>query len=44
MHQSFVNRGANGGHVGSDVRVLNTSPRQCTVIGINKHEIPALDI
>ena len=44
MHQSFVDRGANGGLAGSDVRVLNTSPRQCTVIGINNHEIPGLDI
>ena len=26
------------------MRVLNTSPRQCTVIGINHHEIPGLDI
>ena len=44
MHQSFVDREANGGLAGSDVRVLNTSPRQCTVIGINNHEIPGLDI
>ena len=44
MHQSLVDRGANGGLAGSDVRVLNTSPRQCTVIGINNHEIPGLDI
>ena len=44
MHQSFVDRGANGGLAGSDVRVLNTSPRQCTVIDINNHEIPGLDI
>ena len=44
MHQSFVYRGANGGLAGSDVRVLYTSPRQCTVICINNHEIPGLDI
>ena len=44
MHQSFVDRGANGHLAGSDMRVLNTSPRQCTVIGINNHEIPGLDI
>ena len=37
MHHSFVDRGANGGLAGSDVRVLNTSHRQCTVIGINNH-------
>ena len=44
MHQSFVDRGANGGLAGSDVRVSNISPRQCTVIGINNHEIPGLYI
>ena len=44
MHQSFVDRGGNGGLAGSDARVLNTSHRQCTVIGINNHEIPGLDI
>ena len=44
MHQSFGDRGANGGLAGSDVRVLKTSHRQCTVIGINNHEIPGLYI
>ena len=44
MHQSLVDRGANGGLAGSDVRVLNISHRQCTVIVINNHEIPGLDI
>ena len=44
MQQSFDDRRTNGGLAGSDVRVLNTSPRQCTVIGINNHEIPGLDI
>ena len=44
MHQSFVDRGANGGLAGSDVRVLNTSHIQCTAIGINNHEIPGLEI
>ena len=44
MHQSFVDRGANGDLAGSDTRVLNTSSRQCTVIGTNNHKIPGLDI
>ena len=44
MHQSFVDRGANGGLAGSDVRVLDTSSRQCTVIGTNNHEMPGVDI
>ena len=43
-NQAMHQWGANGGLAGSDVRVLNTSSRQCTVIGINNHEIPGLDI
>ena len=41
---SFIDRGANGGLAGSDLRVLNTSPRQCTLTSIDNHEIPGLDI
>ena len=41
---SLVDRGANGGLAGSDVRVLSTSPRKCTVTGIDNHEIPGLDL
>ena len=44
MHQSIVDRGANGGLAGSDVRVLNKCPRQHTVICKSNHEIPGLDI
>ena len=36
-HGSLVDREANGGLVGSDVRVLSTSPRKCTVTGIDNH-------
>ena len=39
-HGSLVDRGANGGLEGSDVRVLSTSSRKCTVTGIDNHEIP----
>ena len=42
-HGSLVDRGANGGLAGSVVRVLSTSSRQCTVTGIDNHEIPGLD-
>ena len=42
-HGSLVDRGANGGLAGSDVRVLSTSSRKCTVTGIDNHEIPGLD-
>ena len=43
-HGSLVDRGANGGLAGSDVRVLSSSPRNCTVTGIDNHEIPGLDL
>ena len=35
-HGSLVDRGANGGLAGSDVRILSTSSRKCTVNGIDK--------
>ena len=40
----LVDRGENGGLAGSDVRVLSTSSRKCTVTGIDNHEIPGLDL
>ena len=43
-HGSLVDRGANGGLAGSDVRVLRTSSRKCTATGIDNHEIPGLDL
>ena len=43
-HGSLVDRGANGGLAGSDFRILSTSPRKCTVTGIDYHEIPGLDL
>ena len=43
-HGSLVDRGANGGLAGSDVRILRTSSRKCTITGIDNHEIPGLDL
>ena len=43
-HGSLVDRGANGGLAGSDVRILSRSARECTVIGINSHELQGLDV
>ena len=43
-HGSLVDRGANGGLAGSDVRILSTSSRKCTVTGIENHEIPVQHI
>ena len=44
QHGSLVDRGANGGLAGSDVRVLSKSSRKCTVTGIDQHQINGLDI
>ena len=43
-HDSLVDRGANGGLAGSDVRILSRSSRKCTVIGIDSHELQGLDV
>ena len=43
-HGSLVDRGANGGLPGSDVRILSTSSRKCTVTGIDNNEIPGLGL
>ena len=43
-HSSLVDRGANGGLAGSDVRILSTSSRKCTVTGIDSHELQGLDL
>ena len=43
-HGSLVDRGANGGPAGSDVRILSRSSRKCTVTGIDSHELQGLDV
>ena len=43
-HGSLVNRGANGGLAGSDVRILSRSSRKCTVTGIGSHELQGLEV
>ena len=40
----MVDRGANGGLAGSDVRILSRSSRKCTVAGIDSHELQGLDV
>ena len=44
QHGSLVDRGANGGLAGSDVRILSKSSRKCTVTGIDQHQIKGLYI
>ena len=43
-HGSLVDRGANRGLAGSDVRILSRSSRKCTVTGIDSHELQGLDV
>ena len=43
-HGSLVDMGANGGHAGSDVRILSRSSRKCTVTGIDIHELQGHDV
>ena len=43
-HGSLVDRGANGGLCGSDVRILFRSSRKYTVTGIDSHELQGLDV
>ena len=44
QHGSLVDRGANGGLAGADVRILSNSSRKCTVTGIDQHQINGSDI
>ena len=41
---SLVDRGANGGLAGSDVKVLDKSDRKVTITGIDNHQVRDLDI
>ena len=44
QHGSLVDRGANGGLAGSDVRIPSKPSRKCTVTGIDQHQINGVDI
>ena len=41
---SLIDRGANGGLAGSDVRILERTGGTVSVTGIDNHELPGLDI
>ena len=41
---SLIDRGANGGLAGSDVRILERTGRTVSVTGIGNHELPGLDL
>jgi hypothetical protein len=41
---SLIDRGANGGLAGSDVKILSKTGRSASITGINDHTLPDLDI
>ena len=42
-HQ-LINRGANGGLAGADMRVIHTTPRKINIVGIDDHELTGLNV
>jgi hypothetical protein len=43
-HLQLVDRGANGGLAGADMKVLNKTGRKVNISGIDNHELTGLDI
>ena len=42
-HQ-LIDRGANGGLVGADMRVIHTTPRKINIVGIDDHELTGFNV
>ena len=40
----LVDRGANGGLAGADMRVIHTTPRKINIVGIDDHELTGLNV
>ena len=40
----LIDRGANGGLAGADMRVIHTTPRQINIVGIDDHELTGLNV
>ena len=40
----LINRGANGGLAGADMRVIRTTPRKINIVGIDDHELTGLNV
>ena len=40
----LIDRGANGGLAGADMRVIHTTPRQINIVGIDDHELTGLHV
>ena len=43
-NQQFLDRGANGGFAGSDMRVIHKTHRKINIQGIDNHEVTGLDV
>ena len=47
VHQTYhqlIDRGANGGLAGADMRVIHTTPRKINIVGIGDHELTGLNV
>ena len=42
-HQ-LIDRGANGGLAGADMRVIHTTPRKINIVGVDDHELTGLNV
>ena len=40
----LIDRGANGGLAGDDMRVIHTTPRKINIVGIDDHELTGLNV
>ena len=40
----LIDRGANGGLAGTDMRVIHTTPRKTNIVGIDDHELTGLNV
>ena len=40
----IIDRGANGGLAGADMRVIHTTPRKINIVGIDDHELTGLNV
>ena len=43
-HHQLIDRGANGGLAGADMRVIHTTPRKINIVGIDDHELTGLNV
>ena len=43
-HHQIIDRGANGGLAGADMRVIHTTPRKINIVGIGDHELTGLNV